>query len=281
MLALIIGLLVLGYFVLYFTGRKYLETFQEGATNDRRKPDALLNQTVYPPEKPYTKRPIYDLDDYEYSMIFQNEGSKEISKRDINDAMSRYPLDWTVQPPDSQYFQENRAQFEKSQPVQQLPQSTFKEIDGSDMSPLDTAKLADEEKKILQTYKPESSKGLLTYSLDDVKHLVDKIYSKRGLVPTIVKSKQAEDAWEITEVQAKDPHIVWEDDLEKMTERDRMRVRGEEVIDVPYTVTDVAAGLDPFFEPRAPVRDGKHDYTRWTSGLERSFAPTYPEKYWY
>ena len=60
-----------------------------------------------------------------------------------------------------------------------------------------------------------------------------------------------------------------------------MEKRGEEVIEVPYTASDVAAGLDPFFEPRSSVRDGKFDYTQWTPGLERMFAPTYPIKEWY
>jgi hypothetical protein len=53
------------------------------------------------------------------------------------------------------------------------------------------------------------------------------------------------------------------------------------VIEVPYTVTDVSAGLDPFFQSRNRVRDGKYDYTEWTPGLERMFAPTYPLKSWF
>ena len=41
------------------------------------------------------------------------------------------------------------------------------------------------------------------------------------------------------------------------------------------------AGLDPFFQSRNRVRDGKYDYTEWTPGLERMFAPTYPLKSWF
>jgi hypothetical protein len=190
-LLIIFGLLILGYLVLYFTGRKYLETFD---TTDR-KPDQILNNTIYPPEKPYvTNSPILDLDDYEYSMVFQNEGTKEATKQQLNEAMSRYPLDWSVQPPDSQYFQDNQDKFldEKQKELQSPPVDTsiFKQIDGSDMKPIDSMALDAEEKKILQTYKPESSKGLLSYSLDDVKQLVDYIYLKRGIIPNIEKSKQ-------------------------------------------------------------------------------------------
>jgi hypothetical protein len=117
--------------------------------------------------------------------------------------------------------------------------------------------------------------------VDDVKQLVDRIYTKRGLIPVINKSKQGENIWEITEVKEKDPKIVWEDEVERDVQRAAMEQRGEEVIEVPYTVTDVSAGLDPFFQSRNRVRDGKYDYTEWTPGLERMFAPTYPLKSWF
>lgn len=276
---LILLLAILGYFVLYFTGRKYLENFKE------HQPDEILNQTVYPPEKPYLTTPIYDLDDYELSVVFQNQSGKEASQKQISDAMSRYPMDWSVQPPNSQYFQDNQKQYEeqeKKKDAEPVNNTLYKQIDGSDLTPPDTAAIDEEERKILQTYKPESSKGLLSYSLEDVKHLIDRIYKKRGLVPTIEKSKQGQNVWEITEVQPEHPNIVWEDDLRRMTERERQTMRMEEVIEVPYTVTDIAAGLDPFFNPEdVSSRKGRYDYTKWTPGLERSFQSTYPIKSWF
>jgi hypothetical protein len=288
-LMIIFLMLILGYFILYFGGRKYLETFQGDYNGQPRfkadgTPTSEMNMTAYPPEKPYLMNPIDDLDDYEISSVFQNQGSKEASRKQISDAMTRYPLDWSVQPPNSQYFQDSQAEFEKTQAEKAAnppPTGYYKEIDGSDMSPPDTQAMDDEEKKILQTYKPECSKGLLQYSVDDVRALVDKVYSKKELIPVIEKSKQGENIWEITEVKEKHPHIVWEDDLERETQRQKMEKRGEEVIEVPYTATDVAAGLDPFFQARGSVRDGKYDYYKWTPGLERMFAPTYPIKAWY
>jgi hypothetical protein len=283
-LMIILLLLVFAYFVLYFGGRKYLERFESKRFNPDGSPKEEQNMMVYPPEKPYLMNPIDDLDDYEMSVVFQNQGSKEASKKQISDAMTRYPMDWSNQPPDSQYFQDNQAKFEQqvAEDAKKLPATSYyKEIDGSNMTPPDTAAMDDEEKKILQTYVPEKSKGLLQYSVDDVKDLVDKIYGKKGLIPVIEKSKQAQNTWEIVEVKEKDPHIVWEDDLERETERQRMEKRGEEVIEVPYTATDVAAGLDPFFQARNSTRDGKFDYYKWTPGLERMFAPTYPIKAWF
>jgi hypothetical protein len=285
----IFGLLILGYFVLYFGGRKYLEKFQNDYDGRPQfepdgEPNTQMNKMVYPPEKPYLMNPIDDLDDYEISTIFQNQGSKEASRKQISDAMTRYPMDWVTQGPNSQYFQDNEAQFEKKRAEDNdnpPPTKMYNEINGSDMTPPDTAAMEAEEKKILQTYKPECSKGLLQYSLDDVKGLVDRVYGKKGQIPVIEKSKQGENIWEITEVKEKDPHIVWEDDVERQTQRQKMDKRGEEVIEVPYTASDVAAGLDPFFQARNSTRDGKNDYYQWTPGLERMFAPTYPIKEWY
>jgi len=285
-------LLIIGYFVLYFGGRKYLERFADvnGDYNGqpRFNPDGSprddFNMMVYPPEKPYLMNPIDDLDDYELSLVFQNQGSKTASKKQISDAMTRYPMDWSVQGPASQYFQDNQAQFQKQKAEDQSnppPTKMYNEINGSDMTPPDTVTQEAEEKKILQTYKPECSKGLLEYSVDDVKALVDKIYCSKGLIPVIEKSKQGQNIWEITEVKEKDPHIIWEDELERQTQRQRMEQRGEEVIEVPYTAQDVAAGLDPFYQARNSTRDGKFDYYQWTPGLERMFAPTFPIKAWF
>jgi len=254
-------LLLVGYLFFYFGGRKYLENFD---SNTSKK---------YLPEKPYMTTPIDDLDDYEVSSIFKNQGSKEASKQQISDAMTRYPMDWSTQGPGSQYFQDNQEQYEKDKP-QSLP-GEYKEVEPT--LP-DTLAMEEEELKILQTYKPESSKGLLQYSLDDVKSLVERIYSKKGLIPVIEKSKQGPNIWEIVEVKEKNPTIVWEDEVK--TEREMMTSRREEVIEVPYTVSDVASGLDPYFQSRSNVRDGKHDYNKFTPGLERMFAPTYPIKAW-
>jgi hypothetical protein len=288
-LMILFMLLIFGYFVLYFGGRKYLEKFENDYDGQSRfnpdgTPNEQQNMMIYPPDKPYLMNPIDDLDDYELSSVFQNQGSKEASRRQISDAMTRYPMDWPVQGPNSQYFQDNQAAFEDkviSNSNNPPSEKMYNEINGSDMTPPDTAAMEAEEKKILQTYKPECSKGLLQYSVDDVRGLVDRIYGKKDLIPVIEKSKQGENIWEITEVKEKNPHIVWEDDIQRQTERQKMDKRGEEVIEVPYTASDIAAGLDPFFQARNSVRDGRTDYYQWTPGLERMFAPTFPIKAWY
>lgn len=278
-------LLILGYVILYFGGRKYLENFETDDYNNkpRFKPDGEPNPDigkVSEPETPYLMNPVNDLDNYEIANVFQNQGSKTASRKQISEAMARYPMDWAAQGPGSQNFQDNQAEFEKNmaEKIKNPPLTKmYNEIDG-DMTPPDKSAMEEEERKILQTYKPECSKGLLQYSVDDVKSLVDRVYTKKGLIPVIEKSNQGENIWEITEVKEKDPHIVWEDELEQETERQKMNKRGEEVIEVPYTASDLAAGLDPFFQSRNSVRDGKNDYYKWSEGLERMYQPTYMTK---
>jgi hypothetical protein len=286
-LMILILLLLFTYFVLYFGGRKYLENFKSSDYDNKHaavsEDDYNMNRNtvIGSPEKAYAMSPINDLDDYEVANVFQNQGSKEASKKQISEAMARYPMDWSVQGPDSQHFQDNQAEFEKNaSKTNSINPKMYKDIDG-DMIPANTDAMEEEERKILQTYKPQSSSGLLQYSIDDVKSLIDRVFTRKGLIPTIEKSTQGENVWEITEVKEKDPHIVWEDDLAADTERQKMDIRGEEVINVPYTASDLAAGLDPFFQSRNSVRDGKNDYYQWTPGLERMYAPTYPLKSWF
>jgi hypothetical protein len=234
------------------------------------------------PDMPYSNNPINKADDYEVSAVFQNQGSRETSKKELNDAMTRYPLDWSAQGQNSQYFQENQAKFLKQDIAQ--PESYYKDMN-SGLLP-DAAALDDEERKILQTYTPESSKGLLQYSIDDVKGLLTKLYDRRGLIPIIEQSKQGDNIWEIIEVKEKNPVIVWEGEQTEldaqMEQQDEiMRQRGENKIEVPYTVGDVTSQMDPFFESNPSTRIGRTDYTSFTPGLERMFAPTYPIKSWF
>jgi hypothetical protein len=282
-------LLIIGFIVLFFSGRKYLEHFQSPDSRPRDRfnrdgtPVTKVRTTLKQPDMPYLMDPIDNLDAYEVSAVYQLQGTKEASKRQLNDAMTRYPIDWSNQGPNSQYFQEKQGEYERESaeksklPISDVP---YQNIDDSDRAIPDMEAIQEEEKKILQTYQPMNSKGLLQYSVQDVKHLLHKVYGKKGLIPVINKSKQGENIWEITEVKEKNPKIVWDDGATTGgNERNAMTQRGEETIIVPPVASD--SSLDPFFQPRDKVRTGKQDYTQWTPGMERMFAPTYPVKSWF
>jgi hypothetical protein len=292
---LLIG--VLAFAFLYISGNYYL---REGFTSDDNKYDKMevakaremaklhalgvYNTTGVRSDLvgdlPYATNPINSIDDYEYSMIFREEGSRVAGKRAISDAMAEYPIEWSALPPSSQLFQEKLEQFVGAVTADQAPVNTdqFKSISGSQETPPDLDKLEEDEKKLLATYKPEDTKDLIHYSLNDTKKLLKEIYAKRGLIPVIEQSKQGTNVFEIIETKEIHPTIVWEDD--PVSEIQRQIIRGENQFEVPLYARDVAAGLDPFFEPRKPTTIGKQDYTKWTPELERSFAPTYTGNGW-
>jgi hypothetical protein len=281
------------YVVLYVLGRYYLlEPFTSGETERARKMAAMhaapstYNTTGIREDLvgdlPYATNPIMRLDDYEYSMIFQSEGNRAAQSRSISDAMSRYPSDWCALPPSAALFQTSQEGFTnavaRDQAAAPADVSEFDSISGTAEQPPDMDAIEEEEKKLLAMYKPEDTKDLIHYSLKDAKGLVEKMYEKRGLVADVQKSKQGENVFEIVEVTPKNPVIVWEDD--PSSPQDRETIRGENRINVPITVNDMSAGLDPFYEPNSSTRLGKNDYTKWTPGLERQFAPTYTGAGW-
>jgi hypothetical protein len=271
---------------LYFFGRYYLREGFEGKTCkdilEYVPPEEIADSLM--PDRPYSTNPIMNLDDYELTAVFKNEGSREAGKREISDAMSRYPLSWTNRPPSDQKFQQYREAFidasEKSKPVNT---SGFDSISGDDMTPPDNAKIDEEEKKLLAMYNPEKPQELKNYSVDNVISFVKNIYKRRGLVADVEQSKQGGDnIFEVVETHPVNEKIVWEDEVdENMSPVERYNLRGEQQIVVPQTASDIAAGLDPFFEPRTKVRMDRHDYTKFTPGLERQFAPTYAMNAWY
>jgi hypothetical protein len=295
---LLLGLIVFAIVVLYITGRYYLrrEGFDDSAEDAKARRMATLSapsvydtnsvRTDFLPQPAYAtnEEPILKLDDYEYSMIFQNEGSREVGKREISDAMSRYPLDWSNKPPSDQEFQVAQTAFTEAV-SKETPANTsrFDDISGKQMQPPNLSAADQAEREIVQMYKPEDTKDLIHYSLKDAKRLVERLYERRGKKATIEPSQQGNNVFEIVEVDDIHPKIVWEDEVERDAPSDKMRdsLRGEQTIVVPTVVNDLAAGLDPWYEPRQSARMGRHDYTKWTPGLERQFAPTYEHRSWF
>ena len=286
LILLIVLLALIGYLVIYLGGRYYLrEGFEQQSKTCKGQPPVYDSTAVLAelaPEPPYAETPIYKLEDYdttEYGVVFANEGSRVAGKREISDAMVRYPMDWTQRPPSDQLFQNRREGFVDAALKDTPPVNTaeFNSISGKKEQPPDMEAMEAEERKMIQMYQPEETKDLLHYNIKDAKRLVKRLYEKRGLIADIQPSSQGPNVFEIVEVTEKNPVIVYEEDVQAQRET----LRGENAIQVPEVVNDLAAGLDPYFEPRSRVRMGRHDYTKWTPGLERSFAPTYTAREWY
>ena len=236
-------------------------------------------------EAPYVTSPIYKVDDYDLNVVYQNEGDKEMSQKRINELTARYPLDWSRHPPSSAVFQKGMAEmnegFQDSAEPSNKPFTInpYKEVDGSSLTHQDTSAVELQERKILQTYTPAKAESLTTYDLEDAKQLISKVYDAKGLIPTVVQKPN--NVYEVIGVRKKDEKIVYEDE-EAPAEAGPTAAAGEANITVPPVAADIAAGLDPFFTPsEGASRSNRWDYTRWSPGLERTFAPTQAQEKWF
>lgn len=275
-----IALIALAYF--YLTTRSSEEAFSNPIpTGELRKPcksSLVLDQRL---ESPTVQKRILDVDDYEYNLVFQQEGDRELSKGLYNKLQSQYPLDWSVQPPSSTHFQAGLQKLKesfKSTPVSPSDSNVYREIGAEALTPPDTTAAHMEERKILQLYQPAKTDSLGSYQLEDAQALIKRIYDAKGLVPEVEKKEN--NVYEIVGTRRKDEKIVYEDE-NPPAQRSSVQEAGEGTIIVPPTAVDVAAGLDPFFTPGASTHMDRWDYTKFTPGLERMFAPTYPTVEWY
>lgn len=166
-------------------------------------------------------------------------------------------------------------------PLNQLKASgdNYSAVDGSSMQPVDLDKLEAEERAILQTFNPtRSASELGTYNVQDVAELLDKYYTKQGKRASFYKREDG--VYEVFETEELKPKIEWEDENDQPERAEEGKdMTGE--INVPKGVAEYSAKLDPFFEPRQSTRPNRADYTAWTPGLERMFAPTEPTQQWY
>lgn len=239
----------------------------------------FLEDTI---QKPYTQEPIQNVDDYEYSMIFKNEGDRAMTKKTRDFLMSQYPKDWSVQPPSSDLFQQGlQAYNEGFEDAPRPPTKRYDSINGTAMAPPDQAAQERREQEILNTYVPKDPQSLTTYSADDAQTLIEKIYTAKGLKATYKQTGDNE--FQVISTTPLDKVITYEDDpaapLEAPTSQGPVAAAGEETIVVPEIYP--TGGLDPFFTPGEQTRDGRWNYTQFTPGLERMFAPTEPMSKWY
>jgi hypothetical protein len=295
----LITVISLLYAVSYITNKKSsVETFKNNAnaeyktevpitpgTSSDEQPTVVPTSalvTVTPTEVPYEQKPIDDADDYEYNLVYQNESNAPLSKELRNKLMSQYPMHWTGYPPSSSQFQAGlRESFENAKPDVPDDAKPYKLVSGSNMSPPDMSEVEKDERKILQTYKPQFPLQGTTYDVRDANTLIKELYDAKGLVPD-VRHKQGTNVYEIIGTTPKNAKVVYEDEEAPASNRP-VESAGEGTIEVPYAVNDITTSTkDSFYDVGSSDGDkNMWNYTRWTPGLERVFAPTEPKKDWY
>jgi hypothetical protein len=194
--------------------------------------------------------------------------------------MSSYPKDWSTHPPSSELFQKGLAAYKESfissQDDSVEKKNPYKEIDGSAMKPPDYNDLDEIEKEVLATYVPKKPNELTTYDAEDAKEIIDRIYKAKGLIPDV---KQTED--NVFVITATRPATS---DQEEEEEQEHA-VASQEAVpssgEIPVIVSQTQTRDRYFVSPQQRTRDEKWDYTSWTPGLERMFAPTDERRNWY
>jgi hypothetical protein len=282
---LIVAGLIFLYIFTFISGRYYLrEGFK--AVEYASKPlsprevvqdDVVLDETT----RSFYDKPIDNLDDYEYSMVFQNENDREVTKELRSKLMSQYPMDWTTNPPSSKNFNNGMKKYSQNQTDVSgaVDTNVFKNIGVDNLTPPDMDKVEEEERKILKTYQPKNTKDLKTYDVDDAYTLIKKIYDAKGEIPEVLHKKDT-NVYEIVGVRRKDEKVLYEDE-EAPASMAPNQGAGEARIVVPPTAYDTAAAKDPYYDTMGGKgRIGKWDYQAWTPGLERMFAPTNPTEKW-
>lgn len=261
------------------SGNYVLERAEEAAREN-----ALLEQEVQQP--PFATNPIRSVDDYEYNLVFQNEGERGITKRVRDQLMSQYPMDWSVQPPSSELFQQGLAKYKEAfqnPPPPPAGPSPYRTIEGAAMTPPDTLEAEMKEREILATYTPKDPQSLTTYNAADAQELIKKIYDAKGLVADFKQT--GDNQFTIVGTRKKDEPIVYEDEVAAApaapADSQANPSVGEGTIIVPAAAQEVQNGLDPFFTAGSKTRDGRWNYAQWTPGLERMFAPSEERTNWY
>lgn len=296
----IVCIISLLYVVRYISRNNYSESFK-GSANTEYRTEVPITQasgtrsdeqptvvptsatvTVTPTEVPYEQKPIDDVDDYEYNAVYQNESNTAVSKELRNKLMSQYPMHWTGYPPSSSQFQAGlQESFENAKPDVPDDAKPYKLVSGSNMTPPDMSEVEKDERKILQTYKPQFPLQGTTYDVRDANELIKEMYAAKGLIPE-VRHKKGTNIYEIIGTTSKNAKVVYEDE-EAPASNEPSESAGEGTIQVPYAVNDIMSSTkDSFYDiGSSAANKNMWNYTRWTPGLERVFAPTQPKKNWY
>lgn len=275
---ILLGTLVCILLIFY---REMPEVYSNQGFRDTTVLDTSKDTTMFP----YTTEPINSLDQYELEAVFTNEGDRQLKKQEINRLTRRYPLDWTNYPPNSSKFQSEQAKyiegFSSDSSAQEL-NSPYKDIGDGNLTPPDTSAIEREEREILATYQPRKAGSITMYDTYDAQEILDQIYKPKNIKP-IVQRKEG-NVFEVVSTRSLKNKVQYEDDLPDASvnaggSAPRMAA-GEARIEVPPSALEVAAGNDPFYEPTTSTRSSRSDYMRWTPGMERMFAPTYPTTDW-
>ncbi len=266
--------------------------------------DIPVRTFQFPPpgdETTYAKTPINSLDDYEYNRVFELENRPRmapLSKEVKNNLLGAMQLDWPILPFSSDKKAKLEEQFvdARMQDVYREPKSGvfFKNMEGVDVAPPNEDAAAAREAKILSAYQPTD---ITTHVVDDEYERVAKVVAQQYSTDPDwepVVEKRGPHQYAVTELRprakknkAGQEEVVWEGEETPTVAQAQQQglLAGGDIKPTAMTIQDNLQ--DPFFA-KTGVADHSNDkfwkydqFSKWTSNLERQFAPTDPTNQWH
>jgi type I site-specific restriction endonuclease len=267
-LALLALLAAVAYLILVFrTKHTAKEAFEDDTPtrNCRTVLDTSLSQ-----EKPYmTNQDKYG--DFEQDFVFQNEGGFDPTKQAIDAARRRIPFEWSQLPPSSSLFQQQQSLFTNEKEPAQFSKETFENIDSMKVLPPDDS--ADQaELDALRMYKPVMAKDMKSLDQRSVDDLVQQLYGKKGMVAKV--AQQANNVYQIYDVQPKEPKIVYEDEVQSSMQDNALNPisNPNNAVLVPGVVRELEIGLAPNGRGES-MGYKRQEYSNYNPNLENIFGP--------
>jgi hypothetical protein len=278
-----------------YLGSKGLEcSFVSPARGDEPVPVTKDSKTIdVVDEQTYAMTPIKKLDDYEFSRVFQVEKEKrnQLERTTVNALTAQRQWDWSQLPFNSEW-RAGQEGFMNEKRMEgftaTITEPFYSSISGDDGAPQDTVELDEREQAILHQYAPRKTEDLMNHDKADVEVLVKKLWANDPDWEPILEKRNGID-FEVTGLVPKRKKSDGEFEDEHIPTVAEAIESGLANRKVETTVTpgfDPVQRQDPFFDKGGVIDyDGdrfyKYDnFSKWTPGLERMFAPTFDQNDW-
>ena len=243
-------------------------------------------------DRPWDTTPINDVDDYDRTQVYETERNSRhgaMSTAVINELGNKYQMDWAQLPFNSEAkaAQEDAFVAGRLENVYREPKSGtfFKTMMGDGLFPPNTDEREQNERKILNTYKPpQVAKNEEEAETSMIGRLVKKLFASDPDYEPVVE-KSGPNKWDITELIPKPKKETWAD-ADQGTSIDSAVRSGWIPPQASMQIFDHQV-QDPAFY-RAGVADQDNgrfwnykDFNKFTPGLERMFAPSLSQRDWY
>jgi len=244
-------------------------------------------------EQTYALTPIKKLDDYEFSRVFQVEKEKrnQLERTTVNALTAQRQWDWSQLPFNSEYRAGQEGFMNQKRMggfTETVTEPFYSSISGEDGAPQDTVEYDEREQAILQQYAPKKTEELMNHDKADVEVLVKKLYENDPDWEPVLEKKNGID-FEVTGLVPKRKKSDGEFEDEHIPSIAEAIETGLTDRKVETTITpgfDPVKRQDPYFDKGGVIdyegdRFYKYDnFSKWTPGLERMFAPTFDQNDW-